>query len=140
MNPIVHISKLLTEDPDVFAELDQSLDHRMTDSPEVDVRSAIEKDPMDASEIDAEVETTREEDPEQEIADQVRAQREAEEDEHLQRAKLVKPQFAGLNQNLDQLETGIRADERMRDDKATALNQELLNMKSLLRRLEVDSL
>lgn len=122
---IANIASIITEDPDILAELDSSMDQSMEEpaggdpavvaatppEPEKD-RSVVEpkigdEKPLQAAEVEKQAEEIAGENPDQQITDQIKAQEEAQMAMDMERRKLLEPQMAKLNADMDSLGTGI---------------------------------
>lgn len=123
---IDYIASVITEDPDILIELDSSMDKPMDNEVAGDAASidaaVPESEPLDQSVTEpeagddkpltaVEVEKQAEEmagvDPESEVADQIKAQEEAQRQMELERQKLLQPQMQELRNSMGALGTGI---------------------------------
>lgn len=115
------IARVITEDPDILTELDTSMDQSMEEpapgpeiaapEPEID-KSVVEPEvgeekPLTAVDVEKQAEEVAGENPDQQVADQIKAQEEAERQQEMERRKLLQPQMQELQTSMDKLGTGI---------------------------------
>lgn len=155
MNPwnVNHLASLLTEDPDILVELDSTMNTDMGASPppetgvqdaQADDQSVMEpkageEKPLTAAEVDKQAEKVAGEKPDQEVADQIKAQQEADRQKELQRRQLLEPQMNDLNKSMDSLRTGITqgvSAAKTGGDAFGGLDKQLAQINSILSQLQ----
>lgn len=146
-NQVRHIAALLTEDPDVFMELDTSMDPGGMDEPAgpgmADQQNMVEPEaeeekPLNATEIEKEADEIAGDDAgnaDAEIANELKAQQEAEMQAAQERKEMMQPQIDKLNSSLSNIQTGLTQGQAQATDANQAfsgLDQEMAALKQLV--------
>jgi chromosome segregation ATPase len=144
-NQVRHIAALLTEDPDVFMELDTSMDPEMDapagpgmDDQQNMVEPEAEEKPLNATEIEKEADEIAGDDAgnaDAEIANELKAQQEAEMQAAQERQEMMQPQIDKLNSSLANIQTGLTQGQAQATDANQAfggLDQEMAALKQVV--------
>jgi hypothetical protein len=132
-NQINTVASLITEDPDIFMELDAPMDASI-EAPEA---PGAEK-PLDAVEIEKEADAIAgadSGDADKEIAGELQAQQEAEQQAEQERQKLLQPQIDEITGLADVIGTGItqgQAQASGAGDAFSGLDKEMAALKTVI--------
>ena len=150
---INQIASVITEDPDILAELDTTMDQTMEQQPPsnpVAIASATPdmvgtepKEPIakpsTAIEVEKQAEVMAGEDPDQDMMDQIRGQEEAQRQIDLERQRLLEPQMDELRSSMSSLGTGITqgaAATRTGNDSFSGLDRQMAKINAIVGNLE----
>lgn len=143
---IKYIATLITEDPDIFMEVDASMNTSMDSNPAgADLASDIGPQqeeqgdkPLDELEIQKQADEIAGDDAgdaDRQIADQLKAQQNAEQEMMQQRREMLEPEMDKLDSGMNALQTGVTQGRAQAADAGEAFNgldQEMAELKAVI--------